>query len=862
MWNDNNTDSLLLLDVLRAALNRSGGQLWTVQPTAPWCHVTSPVRALRMQGWKLHVSATPLSAPIVLARAVDVLVRHGCSFKFATNLARVAELVSVWHDRGGSGKFITAYPCDDEQFRVLACELDEATDDLPGPRILSDRQLRPSSLVHFRYGAFEGKSVFTDDGEFRSRLRGPNGMVQDDRKAWFSPPAWAAPPFPDQPLPPAEVPESILLADRFRVRRAIRHANKGGVYRATDELRATEVIVKQARAHVGSALDGTDARDRLRQEARMLEALAPLAIAPAMIALFEEQGDAFLAEEFLSGVSLAVWSNERGDGSRAIAVRLVTMMEWVHDAGFVIRDFKPQNLMVVPGDEVKLIDAEYVIESGRTCRPAGTPGFVAPEVLAATGRVEASPLWDFYSLGITLFCAFTGLPAARFSRCASRLSWIAETYPSLAPFIPLIVGLTHDDPDQRWPLPKAREFLGADQAAPTHTPLGNTREIDPATLDRLVADGLAHLQHNMTPQMATLWPPLAEARDKDACSAWYGAAGVLAILTRANLRDAVAQAAAWIDERLFAAPRLLPGLCFGRGGTAWALHDAGALLGDDALASRALELARKLPVQSASPDITHGLSGAGMTHLHLWRTSGDATMLERATVYADSVFKAAVQDQGAWLWPTSKETDSRLAGINVYGFAHGVAGVGMFLLAAGQAVGEKRWLDAARGAGETLVKAALLEGSTARWPVSVDGEHDEIPITALGHWCGGPAGIGTFLIHLWAATGEQRYADLAELAAATSAVDMWEASVSACCGLAGDGHFLLDLAELTGERRFHARALEIAHVMATHLQGQTDMGFHYGHGLAGCLDFLLRLRQGGPTPWLPHHTQQRGGTRD
>ncbi|MFD7911876.1 hypothetical protein ACFV30_14235 [Streptomyces sp. NPDC059752] len=34
--------------------------------------------------------------------------------------------------------------------------------------------------------------------------------------------------------------------------------------------------------------------------------------------------------------------------------------------------------------------------------------------------------------------------------------------------------------------------------------------------------------------------------------------------------------------------------------------------------------------------------------------------------------------------------------------------------------------------------------------------------------CSGPAGNGTFLIRLWSATGQRRFADLAERAAATS----------------------------------------------------------------------------------------------
>ena len=83
------------------------------------------------QGWKLHVSATQLAAPVVLARVADTVVRNGCAFKFARGLNQLWGLLSNQYDRGVGGKFITVYPEDDEQFRRLAAELDRVTDGLP-----------------------------------------------------------------------------------------------------------------------------------------------------------------------------------------------------------------------------------------------------------------------------------------------------------------------------------------------------------------------------------------------------------------------------------------------------------------------------------------------------------------------------------------------------------------------------------------------------------------------------------------------------------------------------------------------------------------------------------------------------------
>ncbi|KOU13855.1 hypothetical protein ADK52_38240 [Streptomyces sp. WM6372] len=908
-----------MLDVARAVLDRGGGQRWAFQPGDAWCFVRPPATVRRAHGWKLHVSATPLAAPVVLARSAEVLVRHGASFKFATDLARVARLGSIWSDRGSGGKFITVYPRDDDHFRMLASELDAATAGLPGPRILSDVQLGPGSLVYFRYGEFSGERFLTDDGVFEHRMTGPDGsVVKDERKPGFVLPPWAVYPFPEEPARTAAVPASVLLGGRFRVLRAIRHANKGGVYRAVDERTGSEVVVKHARAHVGARLDGTDVRDRLRNEARVLERLAPLAVSPAVLDLFDEQGDLFLAEELVPGTPLNLWQAERARQANltrpeavAMARGLVVLLRTLHQAGFVVCDFKPHNVVVTPGGEVRLIDTEYVAEPGQERIPAYTVGYAAPEARAAGGPDASRPVpvpgpaADRFSLGVTLFCLVTDLDprwaagrpdVVRPREDPARLfSLIAPSHPLLEPFGELITGLVRGDPEDRWTLGQAEEYLlglsgapgapktsgtpGASGAPGTSGTSGKAKAgpaptaaaplYRAAAVERLLADGLLHLRRSMTPYRDTLWPrPERRVPQTDPCNTWNGAGGVLATLTRAaradggdSLHDTVAAAAAWIDERLFTVPRLLPGLCFGRSGTAWALYDAARFLGDTKTADRAVELAGRLPVRWHSPDFTHGLAGAGTAHLHLWHLTGDEALLDAALACGDAVLAAADRGDGQWIWPTSRATDSELAGTRSYGFAHGTAGVGTFLLSAAHAAQTRglpepasRFREAALGAGATLVETAHAERGCATWPARAGGEPQLRPAT---QWCNGPAGIGTFLIRLWAATGEERFAELAEQAAATAMSDPWRAGPGACCGNAGTGHLLLDLAEFRGARRHRARAEEIAGIIDAQHSVQDGLrltadragGCEYANGAAGILDFLLRLRYGGPRPW-------------
>lgn len=227
------TDAWLLEGIVRGVLDRAGAVGWTVELGDFWCVVQPGGQVLRESGWKLHVSSTVLAGPVVLARAAEVLVGEGCTFKFARDLDRLGYLLSNQCARGSGGKFLTVYPRGDEQFRRLAAELDRVTDGLPGPTILSDRPVRAGSVVHYRYGAFRGNSVLSNDGDFRPVITGPEGRkVADERQAWFSPPQWAAPLLPDPESERVshadahEKPGVVLIGGRFAVSEAIRHSYK------------------------------------------------------------------------------------------------------------------------------------------------------------------------------------------------------------------------------------------------------------------------------------------------------------------------------------------------------------------------------------------------------------------------------------------------------------------------------------------------------------------------------------------------------------------------------------------------------------------------------------------------------------
>jgi tRNA A-37 threonylcarbamoyl transferase component Bud32 len=879
----------VLTDLLGAT---DGGDRWNVSTDTFWCKVTPREAVRRAQGWKLHVSATWLSAEAVLARSLPVLLKGSAPFKFASTTDHVAQLNARHTPRGQSGKFITVYPQSDEEAIQLACELNEATAGLPGPRILSDRPYAADSLVHYRYGAFVEERKLSNDGFYTWVMFDPDGnLVEDKRVAQYLPPAWAPCPFPapgqDHAAAGQRGEGGGLLKGRFLVREAIRHANKGGVYRAVDTHTGNDVVIKEARPHVAVDAAGRDVRDFLRAEAHALERSGDIGVAPRLVMLFEQGRHLFLAEELIPGVPLRRWVPDRlrdGGWRRRIPEamemvgRVVELMDMAHRGGLILRDFNPNNIMVRPDGELRLVDLELAVLAGEPDEPVhvGTVGYGAPEQLdGALPTVEA----DYFSLGATICYVVSGdtpyfledVPQRRAVR--ERLAeWLAvrgETLGLPADLRQLILGLMDDDPEHRWTTREAQKVLALGRNTPVQPgrspgrgPDRGPRELREEQCQEAVEGLVAYLLTSMNPtDSERLWPVSPGYGAPDPCPLQLGAAGILGTLTRyfeltgdQRLPEVIAAGGRWISERLRADAKRPPGLYFGEAGIAWSLYDAGRAIGDDRLAAQGAALAETLPVSWPSPDVTHGTAGIGLTFLHLWLRTGERRFADRAHESAEALLTSAIEDQAGVSWPTPAEFDSRLAGRRSFGFAHGTAGVGYFLAAMAHVTGRSDCLALACRAGETLLANAIVVDDMALWGVG-SGDGPTAP-----YWCHGSSGIGTFLIRLHSVSKDDRFAKAAHMSARAVVENTWRGVLAQCHGLAGNGDFLLDMAEREGGQSYAAMANHVARVIFANRAYQEGrvvfpderggVSASWADGASGVLAFLLRLRHRSPRLWM------------
>lgn len=893
-------DSLadLLCDLLPQA------PAWTVRLDEVWAHAENDA-ALPIQGWKLHVSATTASAVDVVRACVPVLVEAGCRFKIARDIAQVEALTHPSCPRENAGKVMTVYPADDAQAVALGDRLDAATAGLDGPRVLSDRCLRPGSLVHYRYGVFTGVPMISHDGEVSSGLRAPDGtVVSDSRAAGRIAPPWARSPFP--PQRPNSAGGTVLLAGRYAVREAIRHANRGGVFRADDLRSGAPVVVKQARAHVGTDRLRADVRDRLRNEAAALTALAHTGAVPGLVEVFDQDGDLFVAEQDLGGTSLRAWVTEGMDDGLVrrpwaetgrVLADVARRVADVHAAGAVVRDLSPNNVIVTDAGRAALIDLEFAIVAGQEPAPtrSGTPAYSAPEQFRGA---TPAPSADAFSLGALLLFAFTGEdPFLGGADAATTRAWLDRGLrrrlvpPRIAD---LALALCDLDASRR---PTSTEVVAVVETVvesvletarstglPTRAALTSAAAVAAALvhrapfpehdLDEAITALIERLVRDVTPRRTAVARRSTFGETTLAANVQHGAAGILGVLVQAHaalpggpgdrcgdrLQARIDEVAGWL-ERALAGTRPGPvGLYFGWAGPCWALADAGVALGDGDRLARAVEYALLLPTDWPGPDVTHGIAGLGLALVHLWQLTGDVRLRAAVDRVARQLAASVERDHTGVSWRTPRDVESTFAGARFQGFAHGTAGIGAFLDHAAAATGRDEYAALADAAAAAVRRAALVADGTARW-----GSGPEQPLPALPHWCNGSSGVGTFL----ARHGDAADRDLLEQAARACVAAKWHSGIAYCHGLAGNADFLLDL-----DGADHpARAADLMRVLwdrrrsendgadradradradgpeLTDEIGRTTPDFNVGYG--GALSVLLRLRYGGRRLWLP-----------
>lgn len=375
------------------------------------------------QGWKLHISATILTACDVLEVAAPIFQRLDSLYKAPASLLELRRInAGLYYGFSQVGKFITVYPRRVEDALRIAEEVDAATQGLPCPRVPSDRSLRDESCVFYRYGAFRASHIDrdrSDDHEGGWTICAPDGsLIPDKRTRDAAVPFWERDPFlqlgrPTRPDDSGATP----LKTTYRAYEAISQRGKGGVYKAIN-LRyspARRCIIKEGRMNGETDWDGTDGFQRIVNEKRILERLLGHGVPVAQIVDYFIVGRTnFLVLESVDGALLhsMITRKKKLPIHEALlcGAKLAETLGAIHDAGVAWRDCKPLNLIVDGSHRLRPFDFEGACLADEVpLQPWGTFGYAPPEWLEDFGsrRVETE---DLYALGATLHHIFSGRP--------------------------------------------------------------------------------------------------------------------------------------------------------------------------------------------------------------------------------------------------------------------------------------------------------------------------------------------------------------------------------------------------------------------------------------------------------------------
>jgi serine/threonine protein kinase len=172
-------------------------------------------------------------------------------------------------------------------------------------------------------------------------------------------------------------------------------------------------------------------------------------------------GTAYLVMELVEGEPLSsILERERTLDERRLVSMLIYAcrgLQAAHAAGVMHRDIKPGNLLVDPGDVVKITDFGVSRSADQTSLTAtgmvmGTAQYLAPEL--ALGK-PATPASDLYALGIIAYEAVAGKrPFTAASAVDIAIAQVNEDVPPLPPTVSprlatLIMRLLEKNPRKR-----------------------------------------------------------------------------------------------------------------------------------------------------------------------------------------------------------------------------------------------------------------------------------------------------------------------------------------------------------------------------------------------------------------------------
>src|SRR5258706_8318845 len=190
---------------------------------------------------------------------------------------------------------------------------------------------------------------------------------------------------------------SHIVGKRYLLGRQLGHGGMGAVYEATDRLSGENVALKRVMiptAHLSGSKysDLVDGDLALAQEFRVMASLRHPNINSVLDYGFDDSRKPYFTMELLTNAhGLYEAAKGKTDQEKVhILIEILQALAYLHRFGIIHRDLKSGNILLIHGQQVKVLDFGLSITRQQiqdvndpTVRAiAGTAGYIAPEVIA------------------------------------------------------------------------------------------------------------------------------------------------------------------------------------------------------------------------------------------------------------------------------------------------------------------------------------------------------------------------------------------------------------------------------------------------------------------------------------------------
>lgn len=853
-------------DYFNFVLSQLNGD-WELVRRGIWINCIYSKQNMPIQGWKIHLSATPADSVKLLYVVAQFLFRHKVSFKFLLDkkILRITNS-KAWH-RGSSGKFMTIYPTDTIQFKWLLEELYLLTKDFCGPYILSDKRYKDSKVLYYRYGGIKLNTRLDITGHFIPVLVSPDGReINDIRAPYYILPDWVQDVFPED----RENTDNIagLNNGRYIVEKALHFSNTGGIYIAYDNVSNQKVLLKEARSHVHVISESIDAIDMLNNEYRILKIIENCNIAPKPFELFKEWEHLFLVEEYFENyISLrkyvaqdSILYETRPTQEKVksymtrymdIFKKLAWIIEVLHSNGIVFGDFSANNVLINPTTlDIKIVDMEGAYEyKGNLSFNLFTPGFADIRQINGDKPDFNS---DYYAFGAVMLYVLTHINDVLELKPDVRgevLREILKDFDLSVQLRQIINNLLCKNPSKRKKpysfFNEAKSDIANNVGVIKFNRARYSKTILQPCISKMVQESCRFVKSHADYQRKDrLFPSDPDVFETNPLSLAHGAVGIMYALNKIE-KKLDFKMIDWVRQHEISCRNYPPGLFLGMSGIAWGLLEIGYVNEAEDIFAKTFDH----PLLSSCADIYYGIAGWGMANLKFWLSTGKNIYLNNAEKAGEMLRFSAQKDEDKLCWPNQNKE------IHI-GFAHGASGIGLFFLYLYSATGNETYKKIAlKALAYDLAQAVEMDNGGLTWARMNDSNKIFYP-----YWEYGSAGIGIVCLRYFQVLNDKQYIDLVE----KIYVDCdrkYTIYPGRNNGLAGIGEFLLDVFMVTKDKKYLNSAYKVASglkIFAVHEQdgiafpgnGLVRISCDYATGISGIMLFLNRLLSGGRSDFM------------